>query len=66
MKDSKKVITIMTTILTLQNLAMTQTGPFFPIIASSKGVSERLIGVIIGANPMFYIIASFTMVKKLK
>ena len=56
----------MTTFMTLQNMAMTQVGPFFPIEAAEKGVSERLIGIIIGAHPLFYVIASLTMVSKLK
>jgi len=56
----------MTTIMTLQNMALTQTGPFFPIEAAVKGVSERLIGFIIGVNPLLYIVASLTMVSKLK
>ena len=61
MKKKSKVIAIMTAICTLQNISISQVGPFFPLEAKSKGVEEALLGVIIALNPILYIISSLTM-----
>ena len=45
---------------------MSQVGPFYPIEAYEKGVSEYLLGFIISMNPIFYILASIIMAKQLK
>ena len=56
----------MTTICALQNVSLSQIGPFFPLEAQSKGVSEWLLGFIIALNPIFYVIASLVMGKHLQ
>ena len=66
MKTKNKVIAIMTAICTLQNISLSQVGPFFPLEATSKGVDESILGLIISLNPIFYIIASLVMGKRLQ
>lgn len=56
----------MTTITTLQNLSLSQVGPFFPLEAEAIGVELKMIGFIISLNPIFYIIASLTMGSRLQ
>ena len=56
----------MTAVSTLQNISITQIGPFFPIEAANKGVKEMYIGLIISCMPIFYLIGSLTMAKKLQ
>mmetsp|Transcript_31379 Transcript_31379/g.41566 ORF Transcript_31379/g.41566 Transcript_31379/m.41566 type:complete len:197 (-) Transcript_31379:1140-1730(-) len=56
----------MTLITTLQNISLSQVGPFFPIEAAKKGVSTRMVGFIISLNPILYIVASLSMVTRLK
>jgi hypothetical protein len=57
--NKNTIIATITLVCTLQNISMSQIGPFFPLEAKDRGVSEHLVGVIIGLNPFFYILASF-------
>ena len=41
-------------------------GPFFPLEAAATGVSTQLVGIIISTHPMLYIVASLTMVSRLR
>ena len=66
MLNKNKVIAVMTFLMTLQNISVSQVGPFYPIEAYEKGVSEYLLGFIISMNPIFYILASLVMGKQLK
>ena len=65
MKTKNKVIAIMTAVITLQNISLSQVGPFFPLEAKAKGVDTAIIGMIISLNPILYIVASLTMGKHL-
>ena len=60
------MIVIMTVIMALQNISLSQVGPFFPLEATAKGVSTEMIGLTISMHPILYIIASLTMVSKLR
>ena len=64
--NKNQIIAIITLVCTLQNISLSQIGPFFPIEAANKGVSEQMLGFIIGMNPFFYIGASFLMGKHLQ
>ena len=61
-----QLIGTLTFICALQNVSLSQVGPFFPLEAKLKGVPEKYIGVIIGLNPLFYVAASFVMGQFLK
>ena len=65
-KNKVKVIAIMTAITTLQNVSISQVGPFFPLEATSKEVSQPMIGFIISLNPVCYVLASLFMGRKLQ
>ena len=53
-----KVVGFLTVITCLQNISYSQVGPFYPFEAHSRGVSAILLGYIIGAFSIMYIISA--------
>ena len=53
-----KVIGILTLIATLQTISFTQVGPFYPFEAQKKGITEILLGFIIGSFSIGYIFSA--------
>jgi MFS family permease len=60
-----KMIIFLTLINLLQNAGVSQTGPFYPLEASKKGVPDIYMGFIIGSFSIVYIISSVITGKNL-
>ena len=54
-----KVVGFLTLIATLQTLSYSQVGPFFPFEAHEKGVTEIILGFIIGTFSLMFILSAF-------
>ena len=55
---SGQVIGLLTLIAALQTISYSQVGPFYPFEAQAKGVTEIVLGVIIGSFSIAYILSA--------
>ena len=53
-----KIIIFLTLIISLQNISFSQVAPFYPFEAQSRGVTEHILGFIIGSFSIMFILSA--------